>query len=368
MKRLLFAVYILIVLSAASFRYVRPEYNWDMLPYMATVLGYDNADVDSVHSQTYDLARRYLPPAKFAALIDSTNTFRGRAYRNTNIFHDQLPFYSIKPLYVHFVRLCHLLGLPLTQATVIPSLMSFVLICTLMYVWIHKLIPEPHAFIISVGVIALPFLLEGAGSSTPDLLCAGLLLLGSYTLLEKGSLLPALVFFTGAILTRVDSILFAVILTAYSAVHHHKHRTLALAWAALMTLGVVLLYRSAGLNFPEVFLVRSASERIGEAGAQSWLGAYAKGILHGLASLMHSSIALFLIIAAGTFYVGSVRQKNEGHNSTALLLLLILFHILLRFVLHPIVEDRFLVADYLLILIILVMTLHENHEHHRRMA
>ena len=368
MKHLVFVIFLLLVLSAALVRYTRPEYNWDMLPYMAIVLGYDNPDADSVHSQTYSVARQQLPPKKFAALIDSSNVFRGNAYRNTSVFHDQLPFYSIKPFYIHLIRFSRFAGFPLTQATVIPSLVSFVLICVLMYFWIHRHTPEPYAFIISIAVIGLPFLLEGAGSSTPDLMCAAFLLLGSYTLLEKESVPLALVFFTGALATRIDSILFALVLMGYSVFHHRKHRVLVLSWAALTSLGVILLYKGAGLDLSQLPLVRSASERIADVGAEPWLMVYVKGVVRGLANLMHSGVAFFLIVAVATFYIGSSSHQRTWRNPVPLLLLCIVFHVALRFLLHPIVEDRFIIADYLLILIVLLMTMQDTIGTLRRMT
>jgi hypothetical protein len=324
---------------------------------MAIALRHDNPDPDSVHTQTYRLARQYLPREKFESLIDSSNTFRMQTYRSRTIFRAQLPSYSIKPLYIHLVRFAHMGGVPLPQATVVPSLISFVLICLLMYFWVHKCIPEPFAFAICAVVIALPFLLEGSGLSTPDLLCAAFLLMGSYALLERKSLPVALVLFTAAIFTRIDSILFALILTGYSVLRNNKQWLMAVSWAILMTLGTMILFSNTGIGLSEILLIRSAPERTAGIAATPWLSAYSRGALHGLRALMHTSISFFVMVAFVGLYVKSGSREGLWHNAESTLLLAILFHMLLRFILHPIIEDRFVVADYLLILIVFLMTI-----------
>ena len=72
---------------------------------------------------------------------------------------------------------------------------------------------------------------------------------------------------------------------------------------------------------------------------------------------MHTSISFFVMVAFVGLYVKSGSREGLWHNAESTLLLAILFHMLLRFILHPIIEDRFVVADYLLILIVFLMTI-----------
>src|SRR5688500_10068018 len=123
MTRIIVYVLLSIVLFISfRYHYHHPGYNWDMLPYMGIVLEYEGDT--TVHEQVYTIAKTELPPTAFTQLTDSTVPYRSAVYHSPELFRKQLPFYVVKPLYTRMVQWFYLAGLPLTKATVMPSLIA----------------------------------------------------------------------------------------------------------------------------------------------------------------------------------------------------------------------------------------------------
>ena len=116
----------------------RPNYNWDMLAYMAVALRMEGASTVRAHDETYDIIRSSVPRAWVDDLTGNfdpdavavglgTTRMSDRNLRrdwaaHSDSFATQLPFYSVKPLYPALMALGNSLGLPLIQSGLIVSL------------------------------------------------------------------------------------------------------------------------------------------------------------------------------------------------------------------------------------------------------
>lgn len=353
------AAYAAILLLGAALLYSRPNYGWDVLPYSAVALSVDIADPDSVHAMAYEAARREIRPARYALLVDTTNAYRRQTLRDADFFHRELSFYSVKPLFIATVYGLHRLGFSLPRATVLPSLISFVLIGALLLAWTRRFLPEPYAAAVSLSVLLAPFILQNAAGSTPDLPNALLLLTGTYCLIE-GRFRPAgMALLATAVLVRPDALLFviamAVYLDRFRIVPRH-HIVVMVACAGLATALILLRHEEV---VSRLFIVRPDIARAGEDAPVSFVVAYLDSFRTGLIRLALSAIWLALALALVTLYARTRLAPALLRDESSVLILVLFGHIGARFLLHPTIEHRFLIADYLLLWIVFLSTMRD---------
>jgi hypothetical protein len=356
MRTLSTIIYAVAVLAVVAFAYRDPEYNWDMLPYMALALSHSVPNADSVHARTYGTARVLLPAAKYNQLIDSSNIYRLRTHREPATFTAQLGYYAIKPLYIISIHAFHTLGVPLPKATVMPSLLGFLLIAVLLFIWTRRVIPHTYAILISLALLFAPFMLQSVRAATPDLLAGAFLLWSTYLLIEKRSHPIGLLLLAASVFVRVDAVLFALCILLYL----FYFRLLPNGWivaaavAVVAAAGIVLI--PSGV-FGEILVVRPASERLGDSVSGSVASHYLSALRGGLASLLYSNLFPALGVACAAILMRVRLGWGVRKDGPTVMIVLMLVHIALRLILHPIVEDRFLIADYIVIAICALTTL-----------
>src|SRR5690349_13748737 len=172
MKNLLKAVYVACIVASAIYCFKRPLYNWDMLPYSALVMKMDGYDAKKAFAYAYESAKQNIPSGPYHLLTDSTNAYRYNLANNPGAFNEQLPFYVVKPLYTSLAYLAYKSGFSLPQATLVPSFISYLLICLLFFHWLSRYLPWPASFFVSLLIMISSPLIEIAKLSTPDCLSA----------------------------------------------------------------------------------------------------------------------------------------------------------------------------------------------------
>src|SRR6266404_3077880 len=204
---LIYLAFLVCLLPVALFTYKHPEYNWDMLGYMALVVRMDQTrNIDEMHEITYYNARQIIPADKYRRLID-TPSFRKKFASDPSEFEKLLPIYVVKPLYVWICYLFYKSGFSLPAATVMPSIISYLIIGLFLFYWLNKYFRSSIAFLGSFLIMFSIFTVAIAGLSTPDCLSALFLFIASYFILEKRNLALMFSFFLLSIFTRVDNII-----------------------------------------------------------------------------------------------------------------------------------------------------------------
>jgi hypothetical protein len=102
-NKLSLCIYFTLLMLVCLYAYKRPEYNWDMLPYMAIALQHDMHDPKAIHDSVYALAGRMVPSPEFRELTDGGLAYRRKMAGNAWEFQSQLPYYVVKPLYTRQV-------------------------------------------------------------------------------------------------------------------------------------------------------------------------------------------------------------------------------------------------------------------------
>ena len=180
MKKKFSPIYFLILLALTTALAFKPGYNWDMLPYMAITEKIDGVNpFNKIHEDVYNNAKKNLSSKRYNSLTDTANAYRKKMFENADAFQTQLPFFYIKPVYLISVYIFYKLGVALTYATIMPSLIAFVCINLLAYFWFRRFRLSFPAFItalVLVCVITIPF----ATRSNPDGLAFLFALTGSF--------------------------------------------------------------------------------------------------------------------------------------------------------------------------------------------
>jgi hypothetical protein len=207
-----FITYLFVISAITVLLAFYPDYNWDMLPYMSIIQKMDGAkSFDKIHQTTYNTAQQNLPAEKYNDLVDYRSKYRKMMAENAAAFETQLPFFDIKPIYLISAFIFYKIGVSLTYATVLPSLISYFLINLVSFSWCKKFNLSFKGLIIMlflISIITIPM----ATRSNPDTLACLFLLIGSYIFLETDNLLLSVAFLILSIFTRPESIIFCFLL------------------------------------------------------------------------------------------------------------------------------------------------------------
>ena len=205
----------------------RPLYNWEMIPYVAIALLDAGQPADTLREKTYDIVKKSTPIERHEFLLGGSNYnkdtyIRGADYRymvarDLKIFADQLPFYTVKPVYPALMSLFVRAGVNPVTATMIISGAAYAAICFLLYVWISQWLIPALSLLLAALLSLNPILTPLAQLATPDALSVFVLLLGSFFVIETRFLRSGIGIFIASILIRPENIIYAFIFLVFLA-------------------------------------------------------------------------------------------------------------------------------------------------------
>ncbi len=346
-------LYFFILLLTAYHSFKKPEYNWDMLPYMALVLKADNADIKIIHDLTYQIAKKKLPPSTYQNLT-SANAYRKKMSEDAVAFNNQLPFYVVKPLYISVVYLFYKCGFSLTASTILPSIFAFLLCGTLLYYWLKKHIRVLFASGLALFVMLSPPILSVARLSTPDALSALFLLSSFYFILEKPRIIPLFSLLVFSVFTRLDNIITCSIIISLLSFSNKSLLRISVTKYALAILFLAICY----------FIITSNATKYGWSIFYYDSFAHYTNQLHGLNDHFSLKNNLHLIIAIafdGLYYSNIIilfamifvlfmKPKLDSFGNLSfdqLFSLSIVLIIFFRFILFQDISDRYYTSFYL---------------------
>jgi hypothetical protein len=398
MKKLLTVFYFGIILLLSIVFYFKPDYNWDVLPYMALSMEPSSPDFKAVHSEVYRLVKAELPKHKYDALVDSSSAYRRITAADPVVFQNELGFYRTRPLYVWMIRLFHWVGFPLTKATILPSILAFFVIGLLLYFLIIEthsikwgflksffspqrrrdaennsefkmqnaklysvINPEIKRIAISMvfclAIMISPFMVNAARLSTPDMLTALFLLSGSWILLNKRTVFAVSVLFLLALLTRYDCFLYIFIMLIWLFIRERQR--IVRWWALIAGMIFITIFQFHDILFilKHVFSIMPSSDRLAGSPGSGLFTGFIKSIVNGFPSFFHSQVALISFIFLADIILRRVILHTGWKDPSLLFSLCVYAYIPVRYLMHPAIDDRFLVASYVLILLFFLRTL-----------
>jgi hypothetical protein len=354
----LLIVALLFVFYAAYFA-ARPAYNWDMVAYVAVALIDQGEPVDRVHDETYAIVENAVPSATYADLTASSE-YRRIVAGDAARFVEQLPFYSVKPVYPWLMSLLHRAGIGLVAASVALSAAAYAGICLLLYAWIARRM-RPLAAVPLAALLALcPYVTPLAHLSTPDGLSVLVLLSAVFCVIEGCWSMAALALLPLAVLVRPENIVYAIILLAYAtAARILRPLPTALAALAAVAAYIVTTRWSGNYGWTTLFYFTYVDQTIDLARFASPLGLddYARIYVQQLDKeifLASEGLPLFLLVGFGAFLLAWRRADWRRDRPLHLILLGAVF-IALRTVAFPGEAHRALVAAYLMLTMALIL-------------
>lgn len=223
---------------------LRPNYNWDMVAYMGCVVKINTSDSEALHKKTYEILRQELGDER-TDWMSSGNNYRETMESDHKAFSENLPFYTIRVVYLAIVSFFFKLGIPLSFATVLPSLISVFLIILIIYRVLNKELNNTFvASIVSIIILFLPQVISLARLSTPDALSTFLLLLITVMYVYNSNWFLIFLIMSLSIMTRTDNIIWCGLLLFFETFFPSDKKN---KWLVI-SFGVGLLLIYFGLN------------------------------------------------------------------------------------------------------------------------
>lgn len=213
-------IIIFIVLLAALCRlaWVYPLYNWDILPTVALV-NEPSSDPVRLHARAYATADAETPPEAARSFRVSEYDTKNRLDSAQNPWHfaEQLPLYSVKPLYILTLAAMHGAEIPTFAAARLLSVISFAVLGSIFFLWLRKFTGALAASLSTCFLLATPDFLSVGGETSPDAFFACLALAGIYLVFEKKQFLWGWCFLALVPLVRTDGLVLLVLIVALLA-------------------------------------------------------------------------------------------------------------------------------------------------------
>jgi hypothetical protein len=137
-KRVLLAGYYLafgLFLIAAALS--RPQFNWDIIPYLGATGSFEIQDKQALHASVFDELARFVPASAYQSLVTGSD-YRVAVATDPEAFSQQLPFYQPRVLYIGLLFLLSKLGLNVVMVTYLISAVSVALGLWVLFVAFHR--------------------------------------------------------------------------------------------------------------------------------------------------------------------------------------------------------------------------------------
>ena len=351
-------VYLLALSMICCLAYVKPSYDWDILPYAAIVLQYDHTPGD-LHRQVYNEAAREMPKDQYQ-LLAAANDRRKHWSADSSAFYSLLPFYVVKPFYTLLSWTFYRSGIPLIKAMVLPSVLAFFLSGLLLYTWLNRYLPGNLTCLICMTVMLLPNNWETARLSGPDFLAAFFMFFGMYFLLEKKSPPAFFISFLFAMGSRIDFILPLLVLMSLLFFQDPGRLKVSRKGLAAMALVALACYLSIAmmaakygwdpLFFPS-FMKTLTANYAPSFNFRSYFRLMKDQLFTGL---FYSQCAWIALLGICYFIIGK-RDTNLMFEQKAVGALIVSAAI--RFMMHPEIANRFYIGYELVIIALFIKKL-----------
>ena len=274
----------------------QPHYTWDLLGYVGCAV--NSTDPKVIHDVAFDAIR----DAPSDEDIRADNPYRKDVTANPYHFAEQLPFYSIKPVYVALIKVLHQAGMPFQKSAVAISAASNLLLALLLWQWLAAYLSGWPLAAACTLIMLSPNILVLSRWPTPDCLATLVAAVAFYLLLERTS------YFWGSALLLLDvwvrtdalvlaGIVFAVLLIA------RKLDIMQFAALSLLALGsyFTINHFAGNYGWPALFYnsFQGGLTAPGEAVIHFSWSAYAHQLVRGaFLWLISGSFALYLLLGA----------------------------------------------------------------------
>lgn len=360
------SLYFILILIIAVYSVYKAEYNWDTLTYAACVFSYETDNINEIHDKTYDEVKKIFPENAYELAV-SSNDYRKEMFSCPQCFYEQLPFYKIRPLYIFLIYLFYKSGFNIVTAPVIISSISCFIISAFLFFRLRGLFKNifPGAFI-SLLVSLSPFLLNAASEASPNALSAMIVFIALFMLFKKKTII-FLVLMLLSILARPDNLLLLVLFTAALIIsNENKRKEKRFLFPGAIIAGLILFYinnKLSGNYSWAILFEHSFNDRIIHPASYTsaltpgmYLSSFAKwAVLFKFSFISFQAVLLILL-----FYLKKPGLKNLRSDFESCLIIAAALSIILHYLIYPVMDDKYFIAQYLFIDIVFIKNVIEK--------
>jgi hypothetical protein len=161
---------------------LQPQYTWDVVGYVGASIA--NSNPELTYRLTFAEMRPILANAANAE-VQPDNPYRADVVKNPYHFAEQIPFYSIKPIYVDLIRGVHRSGLSYPKSAVAISAISSFALAILLWFWLSPYLAGLPLVACCTMIMLSPNILALVRWATPDCLATFIAALAFYLILER---------------------------------------------------------------------------------------------------------------------------------------------------------------------------------------
>ncbi len=323
---------------------------------MGCAINLTESDQVKIHSEVYEQAKQELPADDFNEMTGAV-PFRRDVAENPWHFAEQLPFYSIRPLYIELLAIVHRCGLTYIQATRLVSALSLAVLGILVFLWIKTYVETWRAGLVSgLMLLTSPIFLAGRTGS-PDALSGMVVVLALYLLIEKERLFAGILLFFCSLFIRSDNVIMVGLILAYYGFSRRGSIRLdprkVICLLLLAGVSMVAISHFSGNYGWAVLMKNTFTDAIPNPGEQIVTisrSDYLEDAKEIGGATAEGTLLVFIFLGTLTLLSARIaKQTREGIG-------LVLAAIMVRLLLFPHLEDRYFVAPYAIIAVAAAIT------------
>jgi len=330
---------LLSVLAVAAHGWFKPDYNWDMVAYIATALENRTDNAEQLHAQTWSLIDAGASEAQQYHLKQS-NPYNLNQWENPQDFQSQLSMYRVKVAYIGVLRMIEPLT-GLVSGSILLSVLPSLGVGLLCFYWLWRAEALQGSFFL-LPVLLLADYSRMTSAVVPDMLLAFVSLAALYALWRGREWLGCLLLFV-SVFVRPDNIIliFALLIAALL----FSRRVIPIALTFLAAFAACIFISKAGghpgwwahFYFSCVEIQNSMAGFDPAFSLIAMVKGYARGVV---VSLQHNDWpALLALLTAGWALLCRSGRIDTGRENGLIFALAI--GTLGKFASFPLPDDRF---------------------------
>jgi len=366
---------IAVIVVLGGYSLYRPAGNSDVVEYVATVHMWHGLSGQMLSDATYRDLAAFLTPAQYSDVTGGAgdpatnrNAYLHALATDPTALAEQIPFYSVKPLYPALMAGLNALGLPLGVASVLISSIAYGLLGLLLFAWfIRHLSPWRAWLVTTLLLVSPPFWVLGQLSS-PDAITLLIVAIGAFAFVELRRPWVAIAVLLVAVLARPNVALLALAFVGAAAVATESSRVrirpsaavAAGAAAVMLAFALQKLSGNYGLGTLYYHAVVAYLPHPSLGAPAVALGDIVREYVYRTVGLALSPVPLFVLVGVLALFLRLPTANLVGasrRDPAVLAILAALLALIPGWLTYPNEPERILVGSFLVATAVLVISI-----------
>ena len=365
---ILLIYYLCFALGLALIAANKPALNWDMVGYAAAAKHFEISDPVELHSYIFKELKNTVSETDYFRLTNNNNQRRIDVATHADLFHQQMPFFEMRPIYSLSILALSKTGMTLFTASYFISIVTVFFGIIILFFAIRERVHTGFLYILPWFLVSFG-LLSVAQLSTPDGLAFLVLCLFIY-LFNYRCFLSLLLILPLFVLVRTDFIIFIFLILSAIFILYQQYRVkviFSFLAAILLYLGVNHVFHNYGwaVLFSNSFIKRISNP------ADVSVSISIMDYLHALIKGLHKSLkdypfyAFLCLSSINLVFIHSMKIKFLKNKDIWIYVIIPVLYVVFHFLLFPATWRRFFIGFYLMNVLSLFMLLTQQINKHK---